>query len=284
MIEIIKKSFGLTFKNSILTSAFIFIFVLIQLFGIFALARPSVNYAGFITSFVIVNLLCVALFSGWLKIAETTVRPPSRDTYDSSWSIFFEGIGEKFWMNLKIAVFYSLLFTIVTILAYTGLAKAYPIFQLSHADIVSILQKVETLTPTSANIFDEKLVVFLILAFILNTALFAGMYLFSFLLADIYLNNEDKFFRNLMNAVKFLFRNFLPVIGLFLILAILYFWLSFFTFLFQTNLFLSVLGIILTGYYASFYIIVVFLMYEQKKDTSNSDNGCDSNGQDKVCD
>ena len=274
MTEILKKAFCIIKEKAAISSIFIFLIIILQLFSLFMIEKQTATLNFFI-SFVVLLLMTVAFFAGWFNVIKEAVLDNKEISDVES---FFSGIGEKFLMISKISFFYSVFFIIISLLAYKGLCTFFPSLHFSRSDVVEVFNEINNLqNATAFPVLNNKVIIFFMLGACFNIAFYIWLYIMAFFVADIYINNQKNFFKNFIYSVKFIFINIKQIILAFLFLAFLFIIVYIFSVIGAANIVLGIISIFLFGYYASFCYVVVFLLYERNRDKSNCDNRCDSN-------
>lgn len=273
MNEILKKAFCVIKERAAISSIFIFLIIILQLFSLFMISQQAATI-NFVVSFIVLLFMTVAFFSGWFNVIKEAVQNNNEISYTGS---FFSGIGEKFLIISKIGFIYTVFFIIISLLAYKGLSTAFPSLHFSRSDVVEVFNEINKLQNTSTlPVLNNKVIILFMLGACFNIAFYIWLYIMAFFVADVYINNQNNFFKNFISSLKFLFKNLQQVLLAFLVLASLFIVVYIFSVIGAANIILGIISIFLFGYYASFCYVVVFLLYERNRDKSNCDNGCDS--------
>lgn len=277
MIKTIKTSFILLKENLILVQPLI-IFMII--FGI--LAQPAMfsksNIFQAIINGILLYLLFTTFISGWFYMIKLSVKNRNK-TYNTPEELgiaqiellksFFIGVGEYI-LPMILNVFLYIVIMIVF---------AFGVYKLGAHYIGTLTVSKEMLTALSGtskdiyNYISSPSFTPLMQKQITDWAIYliASSFVFSvitvFLSAIAFFKTQNPF-KILIENIKFTFRNFIDAVIIVSFLIFLNAIISIINLFTTTNILLSVISIFLTVLYFAYYIILVFVYYDQKNENS----------------
>lgn len=274
MIKTIQNSFNLLRDNIILVQPLIIYMLIVGI-----LAKPSI-----ITTFpsfpAILLLVCIfltttAFLSGWFYINRIAVDHKN-DTYETpeekslaSFSLlkqFFTGVGDYFVPVTFTFIFYIVVLALFSFISYKIGVHFIGKPQLdsetlkhlstqSYADLYGYFSSKKMTDQHLLNIYNWSIY------FSFLSLLFSVLTIFWYPVLFYKTKNPIvSFFSNL----KFMFVNFFDVVIIVFFLAFLNIILSFLNVFANMNIVFSVISLILMLFYMNYYILLVFLYYEEK--------------------
>ena len=289
MIKTISKAFELLRDNIVIVQPLIFYLLILGVVSRPITVDGTFTYAS-IFAIIIVILFTSAFLAGWFYIVKLALsyRDKVYETIEekniASLSLlkqFFTGVGDYFLPVLGAFVIYVLMFIAFSFASYKlglhyigkliltpELIKA--LNSGSYADITAVINSVDSIQS-------------------LKTMSYWGFYItalsfiFSFLTlfyGPVLLYDTKNPLKALFINFKFLFSNFVGSFAIMLFLTFLNLIISLFNLLSATNVFFSIISLLIMFLYMSYQVMLVFLYYEEKT-KSNSDRGPECIGQDE---
>ncbi len=280
----IQKAFDITRENLILAQPLI-IFMIVLSFTLAGLAMQSNKITYYV--FAVANiLLSTAFVAGWFymikqgiyfnkRIENGEYRKPE-ERASASFALgkeFFPGVGEYFLPATFTTAVYLVVAAIVTFLIYKA-----GIHFLPNPDIdINKLYAASNSTPAEMKNFVLSLSFEQIKA--LNLWIYyigLSFFIFSFLTlfwfpAVFDINSEKKEFflftpfLAFKRNIVFIFKNFLGSFGIMLFLLFLNTILSLFSVIFNLNIILAIIGLLVSFYFMTYVVVLIFLYYETRK-------------------
>lgn len=266
----LKRAFEITKDNIILAQPLVLYLVIISLTtaGLAHVPNQNAFYA-----FLVANvLLSTAFFAGWMYMTSKTIElskqefeKPEEKSFASLKLIkdFFPGVGEYFLpMTITIALYLGI-FGIIMFLAYKAGLHLLPHPQVDWAKMLAAQ------TPEQMQKFIFALSMpqlkalnlwFMFMGLISSVYAFLTMFLFP---ALIY-NSKNPFLAFWIN-LKFIFNNFLGSLGVLIFLFALNMIVSTFSVLMNINVILSIIGLVISFYFMTYCLVLIFLYYDAKK-------------------
>ena len=280
MDSYIKKAFDITKKNIILIQPLV-LFLIIFTFTTSALFQlvHKITYIVFLTTNI---LLFTAFLSGWFYMIKKAIEFNKRvengeyknDKEEAEASLalgkeFFPGVGDFF-----PAITFTMLcyVTVYFLLIFVGY-KSGMIFLPSPDINWNEFNAAANSTPLEmhqyvASLTYDQLKAINMWIFYIGGIISTFTFLTIFLFPAVFDKKEQYFFvpfsafnRNLV----FICKNFLGSLGILVFLFLLQLLFSFFSLIFSINIVLSIIGLILSFYYATYAVVLIFLYYESKK-------------------
>ncbi len=229
-----------------------------------------------------VFLLSSAFLAGWYYIIKLAVvrknqayKTPEEKALASISLLkeFFTGVGEFcIPMLLSIILYIVILFITVFVIYKIG------VHYIGHLDLNDKTLKAlySPISATDIQTAKDGLIIPAQTVFYLKWLLLfsIGHYVFSFLslfFGAVIVCDTKNPLKALYLNISFIVKNFLGAMAVFLFLAFLNLVLFFINIIFAQNMLLSILSLALFLFYVSYYMVLVFLYYDEKKE-----NHCDS--------
>lgn len=285
----INKSFGITWRNLILTQPFI-LFMLIFSILSGGLAGVMRNNAAFIVCTLSLLLLITAFLAGWFYMTKKTISFDLDDTTEAddkaykSFGLvkqFFPGVGEYFLPVTLLGILY-LLFTLCVVFLAFKLGIKY--IGMPDIDIAKLNAAADSSRDMQAYFstlpYDKVLSIVKWVSYSFLIAI--GIQFFTMWWIPALFYNTKNPLKAFLLGIKFLFRKFGASLGIMLFLMMFNFFISFVTTVSGQNIMLSLLSLLLFFYYATYYIVLIFLYYGQNGEHSAKDyiySGDDGDGQ-----
>ena len=279
----IKKAYNIT-KDNIIAAQPLVIFMLVITLTTSALAVHTNKIAHLI--FLIANiLLCTAFFAGWFHMINKTIehyKKAENDEYKNkeeeikaSWALgkeFFNGVGEYFIKTTIATVGYVAVYILILFLCYKMGLQILPHPNIDWAEFMKTansspaeMQKyVYSLSFQQIKAINIWILYFGSIAFIYT---FLTMFLFPALFDKNY-GKENCFlatFKAFNRNLFFIFKNFADSLLLLIFLGLLNTFLSVISVFFSLNIILSVVGLLISFYFMTYAVILIFLYYDEKK-------------------
>lgn len=287
MANEVKNAFTLLKNNTIVIQPLI-LFMLIASY----LSAP-ITLANFYTlhsllAIFTLFMLSSAFLAGWFYIIKLTVSTkdkilptPESIALESFSNLkkFFTGVGDYFLSILGAIIVY-----LITLFAFSFLAYKLGVHFIGDISVSKELEKV--LTSSTPEAMQQALNSLNYTAPEQIKLVYWGAYIsmlsliFSFFTtfygATIFYETKNPLVSMIL-TLRFIFRNFLGSIGIFLFLLFLQFVVYLLNVLSMVNVFVSILTLIIIFFYLSYQVILVFLYYDEKTQ-NHSNSGTDSVG------
>lgn len=276
----IQKAFNIT-KNNIIIAQPLVIFMLIITLTTAALTQQTNKIAYII--FAAANvLLCTAFFAGWFymikkavehnKKVENNEYKDDKEAADASFALgkeFFPGVGEYFLPMTFTIIAYVVVYALILFFSYKSGLRFLPHPHINWSEFMTAANStpMEMQKYVMTLSFDQLKAINLWMLFLGGAAsvfAFLTMYLFP----AVYDKKEffvltpfSAFNRNLI----FVFKNFLGSFAIIVFLFFLNMFLSILSIFFSINIILSIAGLIISFYFMTYAVVLIFLYYEEKK-------------------
>lgn len=280
MKNMIKKAFDMVKDNIILAQPLVIFLVIISLTT--AGLYKQTNHVAFLFILIANILLITAFFSGWfymIKKGATHMKKVENEEYKNdeektaaSFGLikeFFPGVGEYFIPMSFTIITYCVVYALIIFLCIKLGLRFLPdphidynkIMSFSGSSMVEIQKYISTFS------YAQLKAINLWMLYVGTTsAVFTFLTLFLF--PAVYDKKDfilfapfTAFNRNLI----FIFKNFIGVLGILIFLSVLNFVLSFLSIFFNLNVILSIVGLIVSFYFMTYAVALIFLYYEEKK-------------------
>lgn len=274
MLKILKQSFFILKQNIIITQPLI-IFLLILTFLITPL--QSLKQSNWIFLIIInLALLTVAFISGWFGMIKQTIFNHKLQLTDKQTSLellkkFFPSVGEYFLPTCLAGIVFiiiNFIFAFATIKIGNYLFSDISVFiQMLQSTTKPIAEQKAFLEALSSGdlLLLNKWILFFIFSYFLTNILLL------FYPAILFFKTKNPF-KIAFYSVLCVFKKPLFAIGLCINLHIISFIVSAFSIIGNLNFILSMISLFITLIFMTYYIVVIFLSYEEMY---NSDNRCD---------
>ena len=277
---IIKKSF-----KTVVDNPFITLLLVLFLIG-FNILIAHIFIVKSLTIMTVLTLCTFALFvcflSGWFGV----IKEACNDSKDKNYSaIFFENIGKNIIPTVIAILVYCFLFLVIiystSLIATKVFGSLEPIianFSDNIQDNAKFLEYIQNLP------LEQK---YKIYSWQLSLIVACGgfNFLFMFYFPSIFFNEKSnipsKAFISFFNSVIFLFKNFFGSLLIFFIICSTYSLIGVLKLIALSNMFLTMLLLIVSIYFIAVSIMVIFNYYHER---NNCNNRTDGVGEDKSCD
>lgn len=278
--SIIQKAFDITKDNIILAQPLV-LYLLAASFTFAGLAMQSNKYTYVI--FLITNiLLFTAFLAGWFSMIKQGILLNRRiengefqkaeDRAAASWDLgkaFFPGVGDYFLQVTLTTLAYVTFFILLTY-AFFKLGQNY----LPHH--VLDLQKINTLANSSPaeiqkfvySLSFEQLKAINIWMLYLGSVAFGYTFITLFWFPAIFDSKETFWLapiKSFSRNIVFLFKNFLGSLGVILFLLMLNTFISILSVIFNLNVVLAIVGLIISFYFTTYAVVLIFLYYDERR-------------------
>lgn len=279
MIKIFKNSFLITKNNLILIQPLI-LFLLITSFSVLPLQKLQQNAYGFYLVLLNILLICSAFVAGWfgmIKKAVLNYRYKEMGVeYETNKDIsllksFFPSVGQYFFPTCALGLLLSLItFVFIQVMAKIGLllfsdisilVKTLEISAKSVAEQVTFLN---SLSPEQVILLNKWLVFFMVTHFL--------FYVFLVFAPAIMFFKSKNPFVVLGQSISCVFKRPIVVMSVCIYLSFLGFIISGINAL-NLNLVFSLIRLFITLISIVYFVVVVFLSYEELFDSNNRTNG-----------
>lgn len=277
MASVIKKAFDIT-RDNIVTAQPLIVFLLIISLTTVGLAQQS-NKIAFIIFFISNFLLTTAFLAGWFYMVKKTVllskveyeKPEERTA--ASFDLlkdFFPGVSAYFVPVTVVFLIYVLLSA--GIIYLVGVEWGFRYLTSHNVHLTKIyqaaLQSQQALEKYlySMTFGQIQAINIWMMAVTFAAAVYSFLTLFWF--PALFYMEKINFlspFTSFWKNIKFLFKNFLGALGIMCFLSILNFAVFMVNAVFSINIILSVIAFFIMFYFATYYIILIFLYYDTKQ-------------------
>ena len=292
MQKIFKKAFQITKGNFLLTNTLLLIYIMTVVLAVVIVTKFQANIMLGLVAILSVLLLSIALISGWLNMIKGVIDVEKQDSkndfiFAAIMPNFFPGVAKYFSVNTIIMAIYFVIFGITFYLSYKGLTLLHPAFKMTMEGLRSVLELSKNMNYTE--LMQTKYLIPMFWLTLGNVLQWVISYFTMFTLAAAVFFQDTKEkplnpFTALADSFKLVFKNFWDIFVIFIVLTALSIIISAVIMPLSLNFILSMIGMILLCFYATFYVIVVFLYYDEKQNKSNSDIGSDSVGEEPDSD
>lgn len=288
ILSSIKKSFNDIIHHTSITLFFVLFLIVFNFIGAYAVHATKIEAV--ITFFITMVLVAVCFMSGWFYLVK---KVAGNETSGNPFSVFLEGIGKNI-ISVTLGMFFYTIFMYIAFFLAGKFAfhifgslnflseETLPMFQNAQAygEYFKSLSSEQQLT---LNGWFYSILIATTLSNFLFTFFTPGLVKETTSCEDkkkIILLTIAKPFLALADSLKLIFKNFLDIILGYLIIGVIYFVLGYLNLVLGQNQFLSLLILFFYIYFLTFVIMLIFNYYETK---NNSDNGCNSIGENKSC-
>lgn len=288
----IKSSFGIVWKNLILTQPpILFLLVMSLLIGGFnRFAANSYVLMVFVASLA---FLSIAFLAGWFNMVKKTIAFELDDSISSedkavkSFGLvkhFFPGVGEYF-----LPILGAILFFIVMLMISSYFSLKLGVLLFGAPDVEFFKKSLEITTAPELQLYmnsltEEKLLSILgwfTYLFVLQTI---AQFILIWWIPALYYKTKNPLVALWLNF-KFLFKKFFPTVGILAFLVFLNIVISLISSVFNVNSLLSLISFLLFFFYVAYYVVLIFLYYGQNGESSAKNyinSGDDSDGEKLV--
>ena len=277
MASVIKKAFDIT-RDNIVTAQPLIVFLLIISLTTVGLAQQS-NKIAFIIFFISNFLLTTAFLAGWFYMVKKTVllskveyeKPEERTA--ASFDLlkdFFPCVSAYFVPVTVVFLIYVLLSAGIIYLVGVEWGFGYLTSHNVHLTKIyqAALQSQQALEKYlySMTFGQIQAINIWMMAVTFAAAVYSFLTLFWF--PALFYMEKINFlspFTSFWKNIKFLFKNFLGALGIMCFLSILNFAVFMVNAVFSINIILSVIAFFIMFYFATYYIILIFLYYDTKQ-------------------
>lgn len=278
LLSLIKKSFSQITENSSIILFVVSYMILVSVIAPLATTNFLMKTLG-----ICLILLTVVFCSGWLQLINEVVL--DKEIHKKSvFAIFLEGIGKNI-VPVIIAMGLYLLILILD-LYLTGLVANH-----FFGDINAIFKDIFASAGENNNLIEifralptEKQYTLYGWQFclIVGTFILGFLFLFYFpFLINCKNNICIRPFDALWQSLKFTFKNFLSILGLYVLMNVIYILIGILRALSSSNMVASIVMLFVYIYFLAGVVVLIFNYYEAK---NNSTDGSDSIGEDKALD
>ena len=280
MSSYIKKALDITRKNVIIIQPLV-LFLIVLTFTTSALFQlvHKITYIVFLTTNI---LLCTAFLAGWLYMIKKAIEhyqksengeyKNDKEEAEASLALgkeFFPGVGDFFPAVTFTVVCYVAVYMLIMFVCFRSGTYFLPFTDVNWADFVTAANS----TPAEmqkyvASLSYEQLKAINLWMFYMGGVATIFTFLTMYLFPAVFDKKEQYFYvpfsafnRNLV----FLCKNFLGSLGLLIFLFFLQIIFSILCVFFSMNIIMSIIGLIITFYFATYMVVLIFLYYETRK-------------------
>lgn len=279
IFDLYKKSFSNIVTNPTITMFFVLFLILSNSIGAY-MANSQNTISGVLLSFCLFAL-AIAFLSGWFFVVKEIAAEGEKEN-KNYFALFLEGIGKNI-VSITIGSFiYAFLFVIILFASGKIAYHFFGSLDFIIKDMANLPQDTNQLMEYLENLtVNQKYTIYCWqLCLMAAGAIFNLIFLYYF--PSIIYSDKNIFlkpFISFIEAVKFLFKNFVVSLFLYLTIYVIYFILGLLSALFFQNPIISILILILHIYFVCAVVMLIFSYYGQKY---NCNNGCDSIGENEA--
>lgn len=297
MIKYFQRAFKITSENIILTTPLILFLFLLNIYLEVAKNAPA-NLLSMVLLLVTTLFMLAAFAAGWFYMVKKAVDIDKKEflTNDerarASFGLLKElptGIGEYFLSFIGGIMLYLILFMVLSLISYKIGTHFLGKIDLSQHELQTILNSVDVKGAFAAipNAKLAKLEIWYMIFLVVTTI----HYFLTLFLAPAIVNGVKNSVIAFGKSLKFLFKNFLGTIILFLYVNLVSFVVSLFISAimhlhFIPDFITALAGMLIYFYFIVYVIVLVFLYYDRKSDEKTEDycdSGSDCLGQNGTC-
>lgn len=297
MIKYFRQAFKITNQNIILTTPLILFLFLLSIYLEVARNAPATILAMFLLMATTLFMLA-AFFAGWFNMVKKAVDLEKQnflaeeEKARASFGLLKElpaGLGEYFLSFIGGIILYFILFAILSLISYKIGVHFLGKIDLTHNELRTILNSTDARMVISS-IPAAKLAKLEIWYLLFLVVMTIHYFITMFLAPEIVIRSKNPIIA-FGRSVTFLFKNFLPALGLFLYVNVVSFAASIvingiMLLNFLPNFITALISMLIYFYFIVYVIVLVFLYYDSEtaeKDENNCNSGTDSLGQDGTC-
>lgn len=300
MIKYFRQAFKITNQNIILTTPLILFLFLLSIYLEVARNAPATLLA-MILLMVTTLFMLAAFFAGWFNMVKKAIDLEKQDFLAeeekarASFGLLKElpaGLGEYFLSFIGGIILYFILFAVLSLISYKVGAHFLGKIDLTQNELRTILNSTDARMVISS-IPAAKLAKLEIWYLLFLVVMTIHYFITMFLAPEIVIRSKNPIIA-FGRSVTFLFKNFLPTLGLFLYANVVSFAASLLIngimlLHFIPNFITALVSMLIYFYFIVYVIVLVFLYYDsesgEKFETAqdNCNSGTDSLGQDGSC-
>ena len=300
MIKYFSKAFKITNDNIILTTPLLlFLILFIFYIGVVRVFSGNLLYSTLIT--VTAFSMLSAFFAGWFFMIKKAIELDKQkfDSEDSKAKSSFglikeipRGVGEYFLPFVGGLIFYGLLVLLFMFLTYKAGLFFIGKLSLSPEDLRAALSSHAQMKAFISSLSVKELVKLNEWDFLIMTVMTFFSFMTMFWVPEI-INKTKNVFLALFKSIRFIFKNFLSAIILFVYISAVNFLISLFSSLASINPILHFFATLIYFYFVVYIVVLIFLYYDNesakvKCDKSEAQDNCncgaDSVGEEPTCD
>lgn len=292
-----KKYFIDAFKitnNNIILATPLILFILFLTLYIGIMGASSSGTLVFFIVLVTYFLMWAAFLSGWFYIIRKAIllnyeEISKEEKIKKSYSLIkkmVKGVGKNFFSILGMMLMSFIFFILLILLThYIGIhligginISKQDLYVALNSNSKEALESLINTLPMEELVKIVKWIYFCLFSF----CIFA---FFQIYWSPTIIKGEKNVFKALYTALKFLRKNFLITMLLFIVLVLVQVIVTVMSSLISVNSTLLTFLLLLIDFYIKVYsVVMVFLIYEKYEKKDNSDSGSDGIGQDVICD
>ncbi len=300
MLKYFKQAFKITNQNIILTTPLILFLFLLSIYLEVARNAPATILA-MVLLIVTTLFMLAAFFAGWFNMVKKAVDLEKQEFFAeeekarASFGLLKElpaGLGEYFLSFIGGIILYFILFAVLSLISYKVGVHFLGKIDLTQNELRTILSSTDARMVISS-IPAQKLAKLEIWYLLFLVVMTIHYFLTMFLAPEIVIRSKNPIIA-FGRSVTFLFKNFLPTLGLFLYVNVVSFAASLvingiMLLHFIPNFITALVSMLIYFYFIVYVIVLVFLYYDSEnckqigKGEDNCNNGTDSLGQDGTC-
>lgn len=297
MIKYFSKAFKITNDNIILTTPLL-LFIILMVFYLGVVRVIPENPLNFGLIMVTSVAMLTAFFAGWLFMVKKAVELDKKefetpeDKAKSSFGLIKEipaGVGEYFLPVLGALFLYGSLIFLFLILTYKLGVHFIGKVEFPPADLKAALSSSAQMKAFVSSLSVEQLVKLNEWNLLIMASLTTFSFMTMFWAVEIFYRTKNAFVA-FFKSLKFLFKNFLTAIILYVYISIVNFLVSLLGTFANINSILHFLITLIYFYFVVYIVVLIFLYYDSELPTKtekaqdNCDCGSDCVGQESTCD
>ena len=290
MIKYFSKAFKITNQNLILTTPFILFLVLVNAYVAF-MGNKTQHSIIFVSFLVIVF---GAFLAGWFFMVQKAIELDKKEIIvqeekeKMSFNLikeFLTGTGEYFFSFIGFIILYFILIMLFFVVFYQIGIHFIGKLDLSLPNFMTSLNSIAQMKDFQASLSSQTLIKLNEWIFLIASGYVTFLFITMFWPVLI-INKTKNTFIAFFESLKFVFKNFLPCVILFIYVSIINFLTSLIGMLSLVNSIFYFIIVLLNCYFSVYMVVLVFLYYDresnkpiEQKIQDNSNCGADSFGQ-----
>ncbi len=273
VFNLVKKSLSAVINSPSINFQLVLYLILINFLALYITSYAKIAYVAF-TLLIVTVLLSFVFSSGWLQVIKESTnadeKKAEKNKEKNYFSIFFEGVGKNIVPIAIASIIYTILYVAVIVLTSTIAGALFGDLKEIIKEIAPLLQNPAgfSLNDLLSNLTDNQKYTLYSwqLSFMITSTLFNFIFMFYFP-AIIYNNNSNIFIKPLQalaDSIRFIFKNFLGSLSVFVLIYSFYIILSILKHFVIKNSFLTILFLFFFICFISSAIMLIFNYYEQK--------------------
>ena len=258
MISIIKNSFKITNNNIVIATPLIIFSLISSLYLVFSSGSST---GGMLFSVILFFLMLSAFLSGWFYMITEVIKQPDMDDKDKLILEFPSGVGEYFLIILGMLLLSILLSSIIMLFTIFIGKKYIGNAGVTQAQIVAATTNIEAMKNFADSLTNEQLLKINQWNILIFFTILFNYFILMFYNPVIFFKKKNPFIAFFISIKDLFSRKFFKNLTVFLLITVIYMFLSVLSVLFGSNIFLHFIFTLINFYFITFAIIFVFNYY-----------------------